>query len=178
MPDAIDDLIGRVIAREGGYVDNAADAGGPTKYGITLATLHDWRKAPVSAYDVAAAHRGRGAADLPRALLPGRLRRQVKDPGCSSCCSTMASTRGSARRRAALQTVLKRDGLYAGAIDGGFGPQVAAALAKVTNWPALFYAVKCERYELLMRYIGRRWDQAQFATGWANRNDQFDERIG
>lgn len=46
----IDDL----IAREGGYVNHPADRGGPTKYGITLATLAAWRKRSVTAEDVEA----------------------------------------------------------------------------------------------------------------------------
>ena len=51
MNDQIEALITRVIEREGGYVNHPADAGGPTRYGITLAALHDWRRAPVGAAD-------------------------------------------------------------------------------------------------------------------------------
>lgn len=34
-----DQLIDDILRREGGYVNNPADPGGPTNYGITLATL-------------------------------------------------------------------------------------------------------------------------------------------
>jgi lysozyme family protein len=37
----VDNIIARLIAREGGFVDNPADPGGCTKYGITLAGWHD-----------------------------------------------------------------------------------------------------------------------------------------
>lgn len=41
MTDAA--IISDLIAREGGYVDNPDDRGGPTNMGITLATLASWR---------------------------------------------------------------------------------------------------------------------------------------
>lgn len=43
-PDLNAALIDRLIAREGGFVDDPSDEGGPTKYGITLATLRTWRR--------------------------------------------------------------------------------------------------------------------------------------
>lgn len=44
--------IGFVIRLEGGYVDNPADRGGPTKYGVTQATLGHHRGNVASASDV------------------------------------------------------------------------------------------------------------------------------
>lgn len=38
-----DDLLDRLIAREGGYVDHPFDKGGPTNFGITQTTLSRWR---------------------------------------------------------------------------------------------------------------------------------------
>lgn len=51
----IDDLISDVIRVEGSkYTNDPKDSGGPTKYGITQATLARYRKRPVSASEVAA----------------------------------------------------------------------------------------------------------------------------
>lgn len=45
--------INAILEREGSiYTDNPNDPGGPTKYGITLATLSAWRKHECSAVDV------------------------------------------------------------------------------------------------------------------------------
>ena len=48
-------IIDTILEREGGYVDNPADRGGPTKYGITLAKPSKaWRRRIVTSEDVAA----------------------------------------------------------------------------------------------------------------------------
>lgn len=51
-PREVEAMIRRLMAREGGYVDHPADRGGPTKWGITLATLQAARQHPITASDV------------------------------------------------------------------------------------------------------------------------------
>jgi lysozyme family protein len=174
--DPIDRLITRVLEREGGFVDDPADAGGPTKYGITLATLHDWRKASVSADDVRQLGEDEARRIYRARYFPAGFE-AIPDAGLLELLFDFGVNSGPAAPVKALQTVLQRGGLYDGAIDGGFGPKSAAALAQVRNWPALCYAVKCERYELFMRWIGARPENARFAIGWSNRQDQFEERV-
>ena len=49
------EIIDGIIHREGRtYTNRPADKGGPTKFGITLATLSRWRNRPVTADDVRA----------------------------------------------------------------------------------------------------------------------------
>ena len=50
----VSQMIDDILRREGGYVDHAADRGGPTKYGITQKALTGWRERPVTADDVRA----------------------------------------------------------------------------------------------------------------------------
>ena len=52
MSDDVDDLISDIIRREGGYVNHPDDRGGPTNYGITQATLSEWRRQPVTEFQV------------------------------------------------------------------------------------------------------------------------------
>lgn len=49
-----DDIITGILLREGAkYTNIVGDAGGPTKFGITQATLSQWRKHPVGWAEVA-----------------------------------------------------------------------------------------------------------------------------
>jgi lysozyme family protein len=48
----IDSVVDNILRAEGGYVDDPHDLGGPTNMGITLKTLEDWRKAPVTKEDL------------------------------------------------------------------------------------------------------------------------------
>lgn len=55
MDPKIDLIISEIVRREGDYYTNdPADLGGPTKYGITLRTLHQYRGKPCTAEDVQA----------------------------------------------------------------------------------------------------------------------------
>lgn len=176
--DLIDQLITRVLGREGcdRYTNDPDDAGGPTKYGVTLATLHEWRKCPVSAYDVEQLTEDEARRIYRVKFFPGGYEK-IPEPALLELLFDYGVNSGPGAAVKSLQTVLQRGGLYDGAIDGGFGPKSQAALSHVQNWTALFYAVKCERYELYMRDIGARPSDAKYAIGWSNRQDGFEMRV-
>lgn len=52
--DFFDRALTKVLAHEGGYVNHPSDPGGPTKYGITLATYRQYVKPNATAADVKA----------------------------------------------------------------------------------------------------------------------------
>lgn len=59
MSDRFPHCMTFVFGKEGGYVDDPDDRGGPTNMGITLATLRSWRRDPtLVAADVARMSRG------------------------------------------------------------------------------------------------------------------------
>jgi len=169
MTDAIDDLITRVLVREGGYSDNPADAGGATKYGITIGALRDWRRVPVGKDDVANLTESEARQIYRSNYFIRTGFDQVQDPELREFLFDFGINSGVGRASMALQAAL---GVKA---DGAIGPITLAALRADTNPKALFWRTKCERYEMLLRYIGADPRQATFATGWANRLDQFSE---
>lgn len=171
----VEDLISKIIKREGGYVNNSADAGGPTCWGITQATLSQWRGYPVTAEEVA--------------MLPIDVARQIyrknyfyvpgfdaiEDPELQEFMVDFGVNSGPGAATKALQTSLLGMGLNPGGVDGDLGPKTRAALALCKNIPELYYRIKSERWELLLRYIGRDHRQAIFAAGWANRLDELND---
>jgi lysozyme family protein len=173
---SVTSLIDDIIQREGGVSNDADDAGGLTNFGITQATLSQYLGRPASDDEVRNLDRS-VAFDI-------YLKRYYRDPGFDAIedpevqelAVDYGVNSGPGQAIKSLQTCLQRMGLYTGAIDGGIGPMTRQALRAVKNWPELFYRLKCERYELFLRYIGHDPRQSKFATGWANRMDTLEDK--
>lgn len=172
---SVDSLIGRLIQREGGYVNHSEDAGGPTNFGITQATLAAWRNKAVSAGDVAALTADEAGRIYRAKYLVQPGYGSIADASLQEFMFDFGVNSGSGAATVALQVSLRAMGADPGPIDGDLGPRTRAALMAVQERAhELYYRVKCERYELLLRYVGRDARQAIFAAGWANRLDELD----
>jgi lysozyme family protein len=164
----VDDVIDDIIRREGGFVDNPSDRGGPTKFGITQATLAEWRGSPVTANDVEALTVDE-ARSIYRALyidkpgldaLPEPLRGLVVDTAVQSGGKTAVRL---------LQTALGGP-----AVDGILGPVTMAAIQYAN--PALLYRkMLAGRIRYLGEVITVRPANAEFAKGWMARVAEFLE---
>ena len=162
----LDQLLTEVIRREGGYVHDPADRGGPTKYGITQRTLRAWRSQAVSADDVRrltrdearAIYRQRYVDEPGFATLPDPLRAQVVDDGVLS------------GPRQAVKDLQRAIGGVT--VDGRLGPQTRAALRQqgVAGVHARLIQVRAAR---IGRIVQRHPDQARFLTGWLTRITAF-----
>lgn len=162
-------MIDAVIAREGGYVAHPSDHGGPTKYGITQASLTTWRNAPVDAEDVAALTREEAAAIF-RALYferPGLARLPHALQPFMLDCSVHHGPRAAVRL---LQRVLNAEG-HACAADGVLGRETAqvSAAAHAVLGSRLIDRLVDGRLAVLERIIRRDPAQAVFYAGWRRR---------
>lgn len=167
MSDVIDDL----LRREGSaYTNRPSDRGGPTKFGITLATLAAWRKATVTAWDVEHLQE-QEARDIYRVtyvapwgfISSPRLREFLIDSGVNH---------GVHKAAMLLQRAL-------GVLDDGdIGPATRAALANLDG-ETLRLRVIAERMKLYGRIVGdeAKTDgeatQADNINGWLNRLAEF-----
>lgn len=171
----VDTLIDDIIAREGGYANDPDDPGGPTKYGITQATLSDYLGRPVSASEVAALAREQARAiyrsryyDAPRlGLAPDALHPFLLDA---------AVNHGPAQAVRMLQRVLADTGTGGLAIDGAMGPETAeaarAALARLGS--RLLASLAEERRRVYLSLAADRPALEKFLDGWLARADAFD----
>lgn len=149
MSDAIDDLITRVIQREGGYVNHPNDRGGPTKYGITQGALGDWRGRAVTPWSVECLSETEARAIYRGVYFRGL--ESVTDPKVLEFLFDYSVNSGPGRALKGLMVVL--------------GAQKLGEVDQAT----LFWPLIAERLDNFLRIVGRDQSQAVFAEGWANR---------
>ncbi len=149
MGDAIEDLITRVIEREGGYVNHPDDRGGPTNWGITQGALAQWRGRPVTEFQVRTLSQDEARAIYRNVYFRGL--EAVNDPKVLEFLFDYSVNSGPGRALKALMVVL--------------GAQKLGTVDQTT----LFWPLICERLDNFLRIIANDPSQAVFAAGWANR---------
>lgn len=171
-------LIAEVIEREGGYVNHPADRGGPTCWGITLATARangyegDMRALPRSLAARIYADRYWHSLGLDTvATLNEDLAVVLFDFGVNS---------GPGRAAESLQVQLNvlndRGRLYPDLTeDGAFGPATLSALRAfhevrgIRGLDVLSHTINAERVVFCRRLAQRNESQEAFAYGWFSR---------
>jgi lysozyme family protein len=140
-----DAIIADLLRREGGYVDRAADRGGPTNMGITIPTLAKWRGAVVTKTDI---------INLTRAEAGDIYRVQYVSPWAfiwrSSLRELLIDWGVTSHQRnpiKALQSFVNESGIYL-KVDGVLGSQTREA------WKAL-EATLPDRTDLACRVIAK-----------------------
>lgn len=171
----IDSMLNDILRREGGYVNNAADRGGPTNMGITQTTLSAWLGHAATIDDVKNL-----TADTAKAIynanyftkpkldkLPALIQPVMLDAAVNS---------GPGAAIKWLQQVLNDHSYGPLTVDGGIGPASIAAANKAAEdmGPALNGALIDVRRAFLMGLIEKNPSQQQFEKGWMARCDALD----
>jgi len=167
----IKDTIDHIIQTEGGYVDHPNDSGGPTKYGITLATLEDYRghKLDKSAVESLKKEEAFEIYEGKYVIAPGF--NQIDDPNL--CFMVVDAGVHSGPQRAAkwLQKSV-------GAVDDGIvGPATLKAVNVISTAGQTRKLFIAQRIRFLGRLIERDHKQAVFAAGWFNRISEQIEKM-
>jgi lysozyme family protein len=174
MTVEVDELIADVLDKEGGYVDHPADRGGPTKYGITQATLsrfleHAATVADVKALDLATA---RDIYELRyyRAPRIDKLPEPIQ-PFVFDC----AVNHGPRRAIRFVQKVCNDAGFGPLAVDGLMGPKTKAVANScyetLQDW--MLVALVQERQMFYGNIVANDASQSVFLKGWLARARSF-----
>ncbi len=167
----IEKIINDLIGREGEYVDHPADHGGPTKYGITLATLREVRNDDtLTAKDVRALTTA-DAYDIyySKYILKPRIN-HLADKKLQVLVFDFSVHSGSGRAIRYLQRLL-------GIIETGYMRELTlkAANAFTTSSSAHPQELRKKYLEAregyLKRIVAKDPSQEVFADGWQNRID-------
>lgn len=175
----VDDLIDDVLRREGGYSDQPADRGGPTKYGVTQKTLSAWLGRPAAVDEVREMEESTAREIYEKnyyrapALdtLPERIRPFLFD------CSV---NHGPGRAVMFLQKAVNTAGFGPVAVDGEVGSQTRQAVerADAEMGSRLVNALVDERKAFYANLIAGDSSQAVFERGWMARAEEFRVEIG
>lgn len=180
---SIDSIIAGVIARESEkYTNDPNDAGGPTKFGITLRTLSAFRHFQMTAADVQAMTRSE-AAIIYRWLYVERpgfdriLSAATLSPAIAEKCidaGVLCGTQRSAEWLQRLLNALNRQGVdYQDIdVDGDCGPSTARALVSFLGKrgrdgvTVLIEGLQALQGEYLVTLTEKRKTDEEFLYGW------------
>jgi lysozyme family protein len=174
MSKDVNEMIGDIIRREGGFVNHPADRGKATKYGITLETLSKWRGRPTGVENVKQLTVTE-AADIYMAeyflipkinLLPPELQPVVFD---------MAVNMGPKQAIKILQTVISEFVLKID-VDGLIGKETlnnTEDVLSVVGSKYLLSKITDERIKFYRDIVKRNPSQVVFLKGWENRAMEF-----
>ena len=172
-PASVQRMVADILRREGGYANHPNDRGGPTRYGITLRTLANWRRRGVDAEDV----RNLSVQEAEKIYLanyftgprinrlPERLQPLLFD---------MSINHGPATAVKVLQRTLCEAGFRC-VVDGGIGEETigAARGADQSLGKLLVNRLVENRIALYHRIASGDRSQRVFLAGWMKRANEF-----
>ncbi len=176
----IDEIITNILKVEGSaYTNDSRDSGGPTKYGITLATLSAYRGRPCTAADVQALTEleARGIYLARYVVTPGFGHVNLLSPRIAEELVDTGVNTGPARAAVMLQrclNALNRQGKdYSDIpVDGDCGPATIASLKAFLSKrgkegeTVLLRALNCLQGEFYIDLAERRPKDEFFLLGW------------
>jgi lysozyme family protein len=145
----------KTLIHEGGYVNNPADKGGPTKYGITQADMPNLNIATINQSQAESYY-------LEHYWKP--LYSQITDQSIAEKLFDMGVLFGVGTAVKLLQiTVAKTISIVS---DGNFGPNTLAAVNQETN---LLPAYRATLLNHCMNIVNVNPEDSVFVNGWVNR---------
>lgn len=175
----IDKMIKKILAHEGGFVDDIDDRGGATNFGITQITYSQWLGRPASVNDVRAMDiETAKEIYLTNYYYAPRINSLPKpiQPQAFDC----AINHGPFRAIKFLQNVCNLAGFGTVIVDGVCGPKTRNAIKTAYREMEIFFinAVVDERIHFYRQIVENDASQKKFLDGWLNRAEKFRVKKG
>lgn len=163
------DIINDILAREGRYVNNPDDKGGPTNYGITLAELRAFRHdSTLTANDVQKLTRTEAEQIYLTDFVSKPGFTQIHDDQVRAFMVDWGVNSGPATAIKHLQAILLPDEKP----DGILGPKTAA-LTNAADPADLLSQLIEDRLAFVKHDADENPSQQQFLAGWITRIESF-----
>jgi lysozyme family protein len=164
----IEKILNEVLEREGWptYTEHPKDRGGPTKGGITLRTLEQWRHRRITRQELQRLQKPEALCILERRYVDSNGIHKIQSGPLKNQMIDNAVLSGPVIAAKDLQEVLEV------VVDGIIGPKTIAALderdeSEVHNRLAVGRSLR------LVRFTQKNPDQLVFLAGWMNRTLGF-----
>jgi lysozyme family protein len=170
-------IIDVILQLEGGFVNNAADHGGPTNYGITSATLGRSRNLgrPATIDEVRALSRTEAAAIYMKSFLIEPRFDQVVDSGTRLALVDTGVLHGQGRAIAYLRQCLGLPALPTGTVQ--LDDATLKALSQDADPEQVGARLMSLRLKSYTANVGADRTQMQFLAGWVNRVSTILQQI-
>jgi len=153
----------------GEYTDDPADAGGPTRWGVTILDLSEWLGRAATPDDVRALTRETAIRILTHKYLMGTRFLEIRDDDLRAFCVDWAVLHGVAGATRKLQ------GLVGATVDGKCGPKTLALVNAADPVELLKNCVHTRMTSLIRIALSQvppstvRTTNLKFLAGWWNR---------
>ncbi len=165
---AIDKVLADILQREGWpeYTEHPKDRGGPTKGGITLATLSSWRRRPASKNDLKALTKNEALTIYRRRYVETNGIQKIPDPELQAQVIDDSVMSGPFLAVKDLQRAVDTD------VDGLIGPNTLDAI-QATGYRESSNSLARVRSLRLAEFVKSHPDQMVFLIGWLRRTLGF-----
>jgi lysozyme family protein len=166
MTATVDQIIEDVLDQEGGFVDHPADRGEATKYGITKATLSQWRGHNVRRIDVERLSREEAHRIIKRRYIDVQGIHRLEDVALQAQVVDISVHSGAVNAVKDLQRAVRAKQ------DGIIGPKTLGRI-RSKGVAASHQQLVVERVKRLGNICVKDPSQNVFLKGWLNRALSF-----
>ncbi len=173
------DVIANVLKREGGFIDDPDDRGGPTHYGVTVEALCEFRReaggfVPKTVGDIREAikslSKDEARAIYQRLYIDKPRFGEIKHPELRALVIDTGVLHGRHRAARWLQSVAKVKA------DGWVG-DITLGAVNGRSWRPVYLGLLARRYRGFADFVQSKPSQLKFLKGWVNRANEFLLRL-